>query len=69
MSWCWQRGVQCPESVADFLTMVSADKVPAPDTVTVKLDGKYWRVMSADMGARRQGISRVNQFASFVGAF
>ena len=69
VSWCWQRGVQCPESVADFLTMVSADKVPAPDTVTVKLDGKYWRVMSADMGARRQGISRVNQFASFVGAF
>lgn len=59
VSWFWQRGAMCPDTVDQALAMVSADRLPAPDTITVKLDGKYWRVVDADMGARRLGISSV----------
>jgi DNA repair protein RadD len=43
--WCWKRGIQCPDTVTDFLAMV--DKIPTPDSITVKQDGKYWRVIDA----------------------
>jgi len=57
--WCWERGVTCPDTVEQFLEMARANRVPAPDTIRVKRDGKYWRVLDANMGARRLNVSRV----------
>ena len=33
--------------------------IQAPDTITVKMDGKYWRVIDVQMGSRRLNVSRV----------
>ena len=54
VSWCWRRGLTCPDTVDEFLEMVDAGRVPTPYTITVKPDGKYWRVVDAaiDMNQR-----------------
>jgi len=57
VQWFWARGCMCPDTVDGALEMVN--RIPAPDTITVKRDGKYWRVVSADMGARRLDVSKV----------
>lgn len=59
VSWFWARGMMCPPNVTEGLAMAEQGRIPAPDAITVKRDGKHWRVMSADMGARRMGVSRV----------
>lgn len=41
--WFWERGLMCPEKVDDALAM----PIPAPRAVTVKMEGKYWRVEKA----------------------
>lgn len=62
VSWCWDRGVPCPETVSEFLAM--AETIPAPDTVTVRPDGKYWKILRVDMGSRRTGVSKaISAFA------
>lgn len=66
VSWFWQRGAVCPDNVEAALEMVKQDKIPAPDTITVKADGKYWRVTEVDMGSRRSGISTVIEQSSFA---
>jgi DNA repair protein RadD len=63
VTWCWQRGVTCPNTVDEFLEMV--DSVPAPDTITVKPDGKYWRVIATDMGSRRLDVSLTDKEEAF----
>lgn len=55
--WFWARGATCPLTVGEALEMVP--RIPAPDTITVKLDGRYWRVMDINMGARRLDVSSV----------
>lgn len=57
VQWFWQRGAMCPSTVEDALAMVP--KLPAPDSITVRPDGKYWRVVGTEMGARRLDISTV----------
>lgn len=59
VSWFWHRGAMCPDNVDQALAMVREKRIPAPDFITVKPDGKYWRVVGADMGARRLNVSRV----------
>ena len=59
VTWFWQRGCICPNHVEDALAMVRERRIPSPDTITVKPDGKYWRVQSVDMGRRRLDVSRV----------
>lgn len=59
VTWFWQRGAMCPATVTEALELLNADRIPAPDTITVKMDGKYWRVVSVDMGLRRMDISTV----------
>lgn len=72
VQWFWARGQMCPDSVDDALFRASqfvmddgteSDKhklaIPAPDTITVKMDGKYWRVIDVQMGSRRLNVSRV----------
>lgn len=44
IKWCWTRGLMCPDTVDEFLAMVDAGRVPKPTAVTVRLEGKYWRV-------------------------
>ncbi|CAB4122507.1 SSL2 DNA or RNA helicases of superfamily II [uncultured Caudovirales phage] len=55
--WFYQRGITCPATVADALAMGKA--IPAPDTITVKPDGKYWRVVDMNLGSRRMDITTV----------
>lgn len=69
VTWCWTRGVMCPDTVDQFLDMVRAGRVPAPDAIRVKPDGKYWRVLDANMGARRLNVSRVAERGSLMEFF
>lgn len=55
--WFWDRGMMCPDTVAAALDLVP--RIPAPDAITVKLEGKYWRVTKHHMGARRLDVSTV----------
>lgn len=57
VSWFWERGAMCPTSVDGAIEMIRDNRIPAPDTITVKPDGKYWRVVSTTMGARRMNVS------------
>lgn len=59
VTWMWARGCVCPDSVEAALEMVRSNRIPAPDSITVRPDGKYFRVVGADMGARRLDISTV----------
>jgi len=65
VSWFWNRGVPCPQTVEQALDMVRRNRIPAPDNITVKLDGKYWRVLSAEMGSRRMNVSSVYEEIPF----
>jgi len=46
--WFWERGLMCPETVAAAIEMAEAGRIPKPNTITVQVDGKYWRVVRAD---------------------
>lgn len=59
VTWFWQRGAMCPDTVTAALELLNEDRIPAPDTITVKMNGKYWSVVSVDMGSRRLDISTV----------
>lgn len=61
VSWFWNRGAMCPKDVTAALALLEEGRIPAPDTITVKLDGKHWRITGHDMGARRLGISHVSR--------
>jgi len=52
--WCWKRGIVCPDTVTEFLDMVFEDKIPTPDTITVKPEGKYWRVIDAKIDMNKK---------------
>lgn len=57
VQWFWARGMMCPNTVDEALEM--ATTIPDPDYITVKMDGKYWRVIDVQMGSRRLNVSRV----------
>lgn len=57
VQWFWARGMMCPNTVDEALEM--ATTIQAPDYITVKMDGKYWRVIDVQMGSRRLNVSRV----------
>jgi len=59
VSWFWERGAMCPHTVDAALEMLGAGRIPAPDAITVKPDGKHWRVVNATMGSRRLDVSSV----------
>ena len=40
--------------------------IAAPDAITVKRDGKHWRIVETTMGSRRTGISRVMRVATLL---
>lgn len=70
VSWFWARGAMCPDNTIAALALLKENKIPAPDTITVKLDGKYWRITNTEMGSRRLNISSVvERSVSFGGAF
>lgn len=45
VSWCWKRGLIAVDTIEQFLDLVSQSRVPAPASVVVKPDGKYWRIV------------------------
>ncbi|RQS39791.1 DEAD/DEAH box helicase [Burkholderia sp. Bp8990] len=47
--WFWQRGMTCPETVDEALELAKAGRIPQPSTITVKIDGKWWKVIDADL--------------------
>jgi len=55
--WCWKRGITCPDTVDQFLDMAFQDKVPAPETITVKADAKYWRVIDATINHNKSEVA------------
>ena len=59
VQWFWQRGAMCPDTVDAALEMIP--KIPAPDSIAVKPDGKYWRVVHAEMGSRRLDVSKARK--------
>ncbi len=59
VSWFWERGAMCPDTVDAALALLDEGRIPAPDSITVKPDGKHWRVVGALMGARRLNVSSV----------
>lgn len=70
VTWFWARGAMCPDTVTEALALLGENKIPAPDTITVKKDGKYWRVIDCEMGARRLDVSTVEPDTHlFSGAF
>lgn len=65
VKWCWNRGLVCPDTVDDFLEMAEGNDVPAPDTITVKPDGRFWKVVATYMGERRLNVSKVIRKENF----
>lgn len=69
VQWFWTRGLMCPKTVDEslFWAMWKEERedgrnppnIPAPDSITVRPDGKYWRVVGCDMGSRRMNVSSV----------
>ncbi|CAB4154579.1 SSL2 DNA or RNA helicases of superfamily II [uncultured Caudovirales phage] len=57
VAWCWKRGIKCPDTVAEFMAMVEAKRVPAPVSITVKPDGKFWRVIDAKFDWSKEGVA------------
>jgi DNA repair protein RadD len=45
VSWFWKRGMMCPATVAEALSLQS--RIPHTQQVSVKLDGKYWKVVDS----------------------
>lgn len=66
VSWFWERGAMCPHTVDSALEMLGSGRIPAPDSITVKPDGKHWRVVSATMGSRRMDVSTVVERNRFL---
>lgn len=60
VTWCWKRGLVCPKTVDEFLKMLEKPAelggVPTPSSITVKPDGKYWRVVEAHFENKEWGI-------------
>jgi DNA repair protein RadD len=63
--WFWERGLMCPETVDDALELAEG-KIPTPDTITVRLDSKYWRVISMHLGSARLGLAKVIRRKTWV---
>ena len=53
IAWCWQRGIVAAQTIEEFLTQVEEQRIPQPETITVKLNGKYWQVMDAKFNWRK----------------
>lgn len=45
IAWCWKRGILAADTIEDFFTMATSNKIPKPSGITVKPDGKYWRII------------------------
>lgn len=60
VSWLWERRcIRGVTTVDDVLKRVRDNSIPAPDSITVRPDGKYWRVVGHEMGSRRLNVSSV----------
>lgn len=53
ISWCWQRGIVAAQTIEEFFTQVEEQRIPQPETITVKMDGKYWRVIDSKFNWRK----------------
>ena len=57
VAWCWKRGITCPDTVDEFLKMTEQGRVPAPSSITVVPDGKYWKVTEAKFDWGKEGVA------------
>lgn len=62
VSWFWARGAMCPATALEALALLKEMKIPAPDSITVKPDGKYWRIVATTLGTRRLDVSSVVEY-------
>lgn len=49
VAFFWKRGCTCPDSVDEALKMSDDKRIPATKSVTVKMEGKYFRVIDAEI--------------------
>lgn len=59
--WFWERGAMCPATVQEALAMIRSNRIPSPEAILVKLDGKYWRVIE------HQGLTRLDAHEVYEG--
>jgi hypothetical protein len=57
VKWFWKRGLVCPDTVTEFLEMADDGDVPKPTSITVKPDGKFWRVVDAYFERGAEGVA------------
>lgn len=57
VTWCWNRGIKCPNTVQEFLDMAESKKIPAPTSITVKPEGKFWKVTGAKFSWNKEGVA------------
>lgn len=62
--WFWDRGLPCPDTVEEALAMAE-QKIPTPSFITVKLEGKYWRITRIG-GPLRPGLATVIRRKTWV---
>jgi DNA repair protein RadD len=57
ISWCWKRGILAADTIEDFLIMADESRIPKPSTITVKPDGKYWRIIDVHFDWNKQEVA------------
>ncbi len=61
VTWFWKRGLVCPKTVDDFLKMLEKPGgnggIPTPSSITVRPEGKYWRVVEAHFESKDWGTA------------
>jgi DNA repair protein RadD len=61
VKWFWKRGLVCPNTVDEFFPMLQKPEgcggVPTPTSITVKPDGKFWRVVDAYFERGAEGVA------------
>lgn len=54
VAWFWRRGMPPPASVFDAVTEGVAGRIPAPSRITVRPDGKYWRIVTEHFDQKKE---------------
>jgi DNA repair protein RadD len=63
--WFWDRGMMCPQTVDEAMA-IAEEKIPTPKTISVKMEGKYWRVTGMQLGPLRYGLAKAIRRKTWV---
>ncbi len=57
IAWCWKRGLIAPDTIESFMEMVEQQRLPKPSSVTVKPDGRYWKVIDTHFNWNQERVA------------